>query len=276
MKHRQYLTICVLLCFAGIVFAGGTGQINGSVRDAETGDPLPGANVLLQGTAIGAATDLDGEYRIPRVSPGNYTLVVSFIGYKKMSMPVKVVADETAQINAELHFEVIEGKKVVVTAQLEGQAQAINQQLSSNTIVNVVSADRIQELPDANAAESVGRLPGISIKRSGGEGNKVVIRGLSPTYNSITVGGVRIPATDLEDRSVDMSMISPEILAGIEVTKVLTPDKDADAFGGTVNFKLADAPIGGYRQNFRFYQGYNAQRDEPGQYKGSAILSNRF
>ncbi|MFQ5750932.1 MAG: carboxypeptidase-like regulatory domain-containing protein, partial [bacterium] len=71
MKHRQYLMIFFLLCFGGIVYAGSTGQIHGTVRDAETGDPLPGANVLLEGTAIGAATDLKGEYRIPRVPPGN-------------------------------------------------------------------------------------------------------------------------------------------------------------------------------------------------------------
>ncbi|UCH62730.1 MAG: TonB-dependent receptor, partial [Fidelibacterota bacterium] len=130
-------------------------------------------------------------------------------------------------------------------------------------------------LPDANAAESVGRLPGISIKRSGGEGNKIVIRGLAPTYNTITVGGEKVPATDLDDRSVDLAMISPEILAGIEVTKALTPDKDADSFGGIVNFKLADAPEG-FRSNMRFQSGYNAQRQEPGQYKGSMTLSNRY
>ena len=57
--------------------------------------------------------------------------------------------------------------------------QAINQQLSSTTIKNIVSKNEIQELPEANAAEAVGRLPGVSLERSGGEGNKVVIRGMA-------------------------------------------------------------------------------------------------
>ncbi len=74
----------------------------------------------------------------------------------------------------------IQGEVVVVTAQAAGQNEAINTQLSSQQIVSVVSAARIQELPDANAAESVGRLPGVSILRNGGEGSEVVIRGLQP------------------------------------------------------------------------------------------------
>ena len=120
------------------------------------------------------------------------------------------------------------------------------------------------ELPDANAAESVGRLPGISLRRSGGEGSQVVIRGLAPTYNSVTISGQKLAATDLDDRGVDLSMISPEILAGIEVSKALTPDQDADSFGGSVNFKLADAPSGGFRSNFRAQTGNNYLREDGG------------
>ena len=61
---------------------------------------------------------------------------------------------------------------MTITAQLLGQAKAINQQLSAESIANIVSGDRIQELPDVNAAEAIARLPGVSINRSGGEGQK--------------------------------------------------------------------------------------------------------
>ncbi len=77
-------------------------------------------------------------------------------------------------------------------------------------------------------------LPGVAIQRDAGEATKVVVRGLSPKFNSVTINGVRIPATDPSDRSVDLSMISQDILAGIEVFKALTPDMDADAIGGTI------------------------------------------
>src|SRR5690606_2110580 len=100
----------------------------------------------------------------------------------------------------------------------------------------------IQELPDANAAEAVGRLPGVSVQRSGGEANKIVLRGLSDRFTSITVNGVRLAATDADARGVDLSTIAQGSLAGIELYKALTPDKDADAIAGSVNFVTKTAP----------------------------------
>jgi TonB-dependent receptor len=276
MKGQPFLVAFVLIFFAGTSIVGAsTGKIVGVVKDAQTGEPLPGANVFLQGTALGAATNLKGEYLIPAVPVGEYVLVVTYIGYKKVTKPISVMADQVTRQDVKLQFEVIEGQAVVVTAQLEGQARAINQQLSANTIVNVVSSDKIKELPDQNAAESLGRLPGISIQRDAGEGTKVVIRGLSPKFNSITVNGERIPSTEAVDRSVDLSMISPDMLAGIEVFKALTPDKDGDAIGGMVNFVIRKAPAG-MKTDFRFQGGYNNHESDYGVYKGSASLSNRF
>ena len=249
------------------------GSINsivvGRVTDTDTGEPLPGANIYIEGTSLGAASDLNGEYTIPNVPPGVYTLVVTYMGYQSQKQTIRVQVREKTTQDFSLKFEAIMGEDVVITAQAEGQLAAINQQLRSNTITNIVSADRIRELPDANAAESIGRLPGISIIRSGGEASNIVIRGLAPSYNYVTLGGEKVSSEIL-------SMISPETLAGIAVTKALTPDMDADAFGGTVDFKLADVPSGGFRYDFRFQSGYNAQRDEARQYKGSFTLSNRY
>ncbi len=135
----------------------------------------------------------------------------------------------------------IEGRTFEVIAQASGQRQAINQQLSSNQIINVVSADKIQELPDANAAESVGRLPGIIVLRSGGEGDAVVIRGLQPKYNKILIDGVQMSSSNPDDRGSDLSTISSNMLDGIEVYKTITADMDADVIGSTVNFSLREA-----------------------------------
>jgi TonB-dependent receptor len=251
------------------------GRITGKISDGKSGEALVGAHVMLQGTAIGAATNVDGEYIIPSVAPGSHIVVVSYLGYKKNSVPVQVSADSTLHLDIRLQLDVVQFEEVTITAQLEGQAQAINQQLTSNTIVNVVSGDRIKELPDQNAAESIARLPGISIQRDAGEGQKVVVRGLAPKFNAITVNGVRIPSTDAADRSVDLSMISSDILSGIEVFKALTPDKDGDAIGGTVNLVLKRAPPG-LRGDFRGQTGYNQQRKEYGQYRAGLSLSDRF
>ena len=252
-----------------------TGTVIGVVSALQTGEPLPGANVRVSGTSLGSATDLSGAYRITNVPAGPQTLIASYLGYEDEELVVTVLEDAQLEQDFALGFGLVEGDEVVVTAQVEGQARAINQQLSSNTIVNVVSSDRIQELPDQNAAESIARLPGISVQRDAGEGQKIVVRGLSPRFNSVTVNGERIPSTDPQDRSVDLSMISPDVLAGIEVFKALTPDKDGDAIGGTVNLVIRRAPKG-LRGSARLQTGYGSHQESFGQYKGSLTLSDRF
>ena len=263
------------VCLWALPAAAQSGTIAGEIVDEQTDGSLPGATVRIDGTLHGTAADLEGRFRLSGVAAGPVTLIVSYVGYNAKEVPVEVTAGDRVNVTIALNAEVVRGEEVIITAQLAGQTQAINTQLSSNTIVNVVSPERIQELPDQNAAEAVGRLPGVAIQRNAGEGTKVVIRGLSPKFNAITVNGERIPSTDGEDRSVDLSMISPDVLAGIEVFKALTPDKDADAVGGSVNFVIRKAPDD--RKGSVFAQvGYNDHESVYGQFKGSASISDRF
>ena len=251
------------------------GNFSGFVKDASNGDPLVGANVFIVGTSLGAAADGEGFYKLSNLQEGTYLIRAEYIGYVMMEDSVDIIADSDLILGFNLNYTTIEGEEVTVTAQAKGQMDAINKQLNSNSIVNIVSADRIQELPDANAAESVARVPGVSIKREGGEGNKVVIRGLSPKYNSITVDGTRLASTDPDDRSTDLSMISQYMLDGIEVTKAGTPDLDADVLGGTVNFILKKAKPGLHANAIT--QGmYNGLEDTYKDNKFVFDVSNRF
>jgi TonB-dependent receptor len=273
--------ILISVTMRSLVLAQANASIQGYVKDTQTDEPLPSANVILLGTGLGAAADINGKYIIRNVPPGAYTLRASYIGYKPMEVHVQVREGTNIKQDLELENVGIKGEGVVVTAQARGQEQAINQQLAAIRVVNVVSAARIQELPDANAAESVGRLPGVSILRSGGEGTQVVVRGLQPKYNAITVDGVRMASSSPSDRSVDLSMISPDMLEGIEVSKAVTADQDADVLGGTVNFKLREAKgekeglglnllaQGGYNGLSNAYNKYN-------NYKYVASAEGRF
>ena len=74
-----------------------TGRVEGRATDAETGEPLPGVNLTLEGTAFGAATDAEGTFAIEDVPPGAYTLVASFIGYATQRLPLDVRAGETTR-----------------------------------------------------------------------------------------------------------------------------------------------------------------------------------
>jgi len=252
-----------------------SGRITGTVTDQTTKESLPGASIIVKGTTIGAATDRDGNYTIQGAPAGQDTLLISYIGYESQQKAVTVEGGQTITVNFTLRSLSVQGQEVIVSVQATGQKQAINQQLSSNTIENVVSESRIRSIPDVNAAESVGRLPGVSIQRSGGEASKVAIRGLSPKYNTVTVNGVEVPATGGSDRSVNLSIISSNMLDGISLKKVVTPDMNADVLGGTVDLKLKEAPdsldIGASMQG-----GYNQLKTFYGNYKFEASLSNRF
>ncbi|MDW3646836.1 MAG: TonB-dependent receptor [Bacteroidia bacterium] len=251
------------------------GNITGSVVDKVSGENISFANVRLEGTSLGASTDVEGAFIIQRVPAGDYNLITTYIGYIDQKTPVTVVAGTPLKIKVELEYAGVQTEEVEISAQVSGQMNAINEQLSSNTIKNVVSSDRIRDVPDQNAAESVSRLPGLSLIRNGGEGQKVAVRGISPQYNVTMVNGVRMQSTDRNDRSVDLNMIAPNVLSGIEVTKALTADMDADAVGGTVNLKIAKARDGA-QGNISVQAGYGSTGDTYGNYRVSGFLSNRF
>jgi TonB-dependent receptor len=266
-SHCATFLFSLLFCAAGSLH-GQLGILKGTVTDAEGGGTLPGTTIYLQANpAKGTVTDVDGNYTLSGLPAGTQTVVFSFLGFEDQAIPVKIVENEVTNQNVGLSFASVVGEEVLVTAQALGQAKAINQQLNAESIANIVSADRIQELPDVNAAEAVSRLPGVSINRSGGEGQKVVIRGLEPKFNAITVNGIRLPANSGTDRSVDLSLISPELLDGIEVFKSPLPDMDAEAVGGTVNLRLRKAPeeqstlvrgLVGYNDNNNYFGDYKA------------------
>lgn len=246
MRQSANVTIVILLIvifLTPITVQAAKGTIAGVVRDSKTKESLPGANVFIEETAIGAASNIEGKFYISNVPPGKHTLIVNYIGYKQKKVTVELYEPgQSVYLTFDLEYVALDlGKTIEITAQAEGQMEAINKQLSARAIVNVVSSDKIKEMPDANAAESVGRLPGVSVMREGGEGKKLVIRGLSPKYNTISIEGVRVPPTDANERSADLSMIGTYTLDGIEVMKAITADQDADAVGGNVDFKIKEA-----------------------------------
>ncbi|MEN0002986.1 MAG: TonB-dependent receptor [Bacteroidota bacterium] len=264
-----------LLLGGALIGFSQTGIVQGTVVDGNDGLGLPGANVYLKNKiTVGTTTDIDGSFILSGIPVGEQVFEVSFLSYATQEITVNVPANGSANLEVSMKPESFSGPEIVVTGQLLGQAKAINQQLSSETLVNIVSADRIQELPDVNAAEAIARLPGVAINRSGGEGQKVVIRGMEPKFAAITVNGVRMPSNSGSDRSVDLSLISPEMLDGIEVFKAPLPDMDADAVGGTVNLRLSKAPKD-LRVLGKLLGGYNQLNEDWRDYKGVVQVSKR-
>ena len=246
-----------------------TGSLRGTVKAADTKLPLPFANVMIVGTNNGTATDMKGKFILRNILSGEHKIKITYVGYGQKILKVIVHPNETTFINVILTPHNIQIKKVIVTAQASGQLKAINEQINAKDIINVVAPDRIQEIPEANAAEAIGRLPGISLIRSGGEGQGVVIRGLAPKYSKILVDGIQIPSTNPNNRSTNISSISQYILQGISVYKTITPDMNGDATGGVINLKLTEAPSGfhfhilsegGYNNLNKYWKNYKDRK----------------
>ena len=277
MKKIKFLVLLIPVLLLSLnLEAQNKATIEGSVTDLSSGEFLIGANVYFENTGIGSITDVNGHFSIAQIPVGEYKLIISYIGYENYEESISFSSGDKLIKEVKLLYSGgIELEDVVVTAQARGQLRAINEQLGAQNIKNVVSADRIRELPDANAAESLARLPGISLHRSGGEGDKVIIRGLSPKYTKVMIDGVELGATGGDDRSVGLNGISAYSLEGIEVVKSGTADMDADMMGGAVNFKLRSAPDG-FRAEAMGKSTYNHIKRDYDNYHFMASMSNRF
>ncbi len=118
--NKLVLTIFILAFCLGLLpaLAANTGKITGLVRDKNTGEPLVGANVVIEGLNLGASTDLDGYYFILQVPPGEYTIVASYVGYHNLTIKqVEVRVDLTTKINFDLTSELIESETIEVVAE---------------------------------------------------------------------------------------------------------------------------------------------------------------
>ena len=114
--HTSYLALAVLV-IAGIALAANTGSVTGRVTDKKTGEPLVGASVVVEGTELGNATDLNGQYQIINIPPGKYTLVSSYTGYNNQKVTdVLVIQDNTATVDFKMGSTLIEMPGVDIIA----------------------------------------------------------------------------------------------------------------------------------------------------------------
>ena len=251
-----------MLLFVSPSLLAAQGMIRGAVTEAD-GRPGADAMVHVSGTVLGARADSSGLYLVTRVPAGSYTIRIAKLGFSPESALVVVSDGQTTLRNFQLHPIVQELTAITVTSKRLGEteAAALQRQADAPNIVKVLPGDVIRALPNANAAEAAGRMPGVTTERDEGEGKYVQIRGTPPELNNVTINGAHVPGTENGSRVVKLDDIPSDLLAAIEVSKTLTADMDADAIGGSVNL-VTKTPEG-------LPQGYVA-----GQY-GQVTLRNK-
>ena len=188
-RQSTYLLILLTLLFAASTAHAQSGQLSGKVTDAKTGEPLIGVNVVLDGTTIGASTDIDGRYTIEAIPAKTYNLTASYIGYISVTKFNIVIRSEG---NFDVDFQLSEnvatlGEVVVVPNPFEKEEV-------TPLSIQKLNQEEIAAYPGGNndIAKVVQTLPGVS-GSVGGFRNDVIIRGGAPNENVYFLDGVQIP-----------------------------------------------------------------------------------
>lgn len=271
---KSVLLFLIILFLPMQVFSQGTARIAGKVTDTATGEQLPGANVFLEGTSIGVATDRFGDYRLDKVPLGTYMLTARYIGYEEFTTEVVLTrSNTTTSLDIQLSLSAVELEDVVVSGLRQGQVKALNQQMTASNIKNVLSSEEMEKFPDMNTAEALQRIPGIAITRSLGEGQFIYLRGTEPRLTNVTVNGQKIATPRESDRYIGLDIVNASQISSIEVSKAITPDMDGAAIGGTVDLVTRSAfDREGSELRVNVGSGYQALGEHP-LYRGSINYS---
>ena len=216
--------LLLILSISNLLVAQTTGKITGTIKDSETNEVLIGANIIVDGTYSGAATDIDGTYYILNVKPGTYSLTVNMIGYKQVKMEnVRVSVNRTSTINAMLEPTVIEGETVIV------EVDAITTRKDQTSTIKNISTDQIAKLPVENIGAVVGMQAGVV------EGH---FRG--GRYNEVTylIDGIQVD--EVFGGSNSAVEIEPEVIQDLEIITGTFNAEYGKAMSGVVNAVTKD------------------------------------
>ena len=270
--RKNYLVVFLFL--VTLIGYAQKGIVSGKILDAADKFPLPGAMIQITGQNKYTISDGNGRYEFLNVIPGTYEIEIRYIGYSAAVSNVTIIDGKNTVVNFNLTTSGTELNEVVVGDVLKGQAKALNQQKNNNNIGNIISADQVGRFPDANVGDALKRVPGITMQNDQGEARNIIIRGLAPSLNSVTLNGDRIPSAEGDNRNVQMDLIPSDMISTIEVNKTLTPDMDADAIGGSVNLVTRATP-NRERISATLAGGYSPIR-EKGIYTAGLVYGNRF
>ena len=222
MFQSKFLFFILLLIFissSSISFAQTTGKIAGIVIDKDSGDPLPGANIVIDGTYKGAAADENGNFFIINLPPGVYNIKASMIGYSTLTIQkVRVNVNSTSNIRFELKTETIEGEAIVITA----SAIAVKKDQTSS--VRSVTTDELAKLPVENLNSVINMQAGVVAGHFRGGRNTEV------TY---LIDGMNVDnAFDGDNKSTEVDV---EVVQELEVITGTFNAEYGKAMSGVVN-----------------------------------------
>lgn len=240
-RMKNFLLLCLFLVFSLSCFSQ-NGRISGIIMDAKSGETLPGATALIEGTTKGAQADFDGKFVISNVPEGKVTLVISYIGYtnKKIS-GVIVKSGETTDINIPLEVSGsgdLAEVEVVVTLNKENNTALILQQKNNASVSDGISAETIRKSPDKNTSDVLKRVSGASIQ----DNKFAIVRGLNDRYNAAYLNGAPLPSTESDRKAFSFDLFPSNMLDNLVITKTARPDMPGEFAGGIIEINTKNIP----------------------------------
>ncbi len=219
-----------------------TGRVVGRVLEEGSGAPIAGAQVNLVGYPVRGVSAIDGRYTLLNVPAGTVSLSVRAVGYSPKTVE-GVVVPEGAGVaqDVTLAAQTVQLTEITVQAVAERGTvdAALEEQRTSNNVVNAVTAQQISRSPDSDASQAVQRVSGVTVQ----DGRYVFVRGLGERYTTTSLNGSRIPSPEPERRVVPLDLFPSNLLDGITTTKTFTPDQPGDFSGGQVDLRTREFPL---------------------------------
>ena len=235
------------------------GSVTGTVTDADRGDVLIGANVIIKGSGIGSATDFNGAYILQNVPPGDQTLSVSYIGYESKEIPVTIEASLTTVLNFELLPEAIEMETYVVTASRRREKVQ-----DAPAAITVVTQREIRRESNTNLGDYLKSIKGVDFTQSGVDSYNMSARGFNSSLASrlLTLTDGRVAAVpSIRVIAYNVIPVSFDDVKQFEV--VLGPSSalyGPNAHSGVLNI-ITSSPKESVGTTFNLQTGVLAQRN---------------
>ena len=210
------------------------GTITGMVSD-KSGGVLKGAQISLEPQGQRVASDVLGEFHINDLEPGKYTLTVTYVGFSAFTKEVEVPAGQSVNVDATMELERQDLQILVTAERPSAEVEAVNVERTADNIVQVLPAEVIRSLPNANMADALGRLPSITLERDEGEGKYVQVRGTEPRLTNTMIDGMNVPSPESGVRQIKFDSIPADIVESVQINKTLQANMDGDGIGGSVN-----------------------------------------
>jgi len=224
--------ILITFIFILVEVKGQKCVLKGYVKDYDTKEPLPGATVVVDGTSIGVATDIDGYFKIDKINPGSYRLLISYVSYEKLHYDVKIKAGDSVTINIYLKPEQISINEVTIKSFLKKNSDAslYSTIKMGYSVMTGVSAQQISKSLDKNAAEIVKRVSGVTVN----DNRFIIVRGLMERYNNVFLNGSAAPGNESDKRSFSFDIIPGNQIDQILLYKSPVAEIPADFAGAMV------------------------------------------